>query len=215
MPPPHNAPILMTVRFKLLFLLALSTAIANAAEPLLQYKTKDDIALPPPNARKVIGTWLTTALPPAACTRSFEQVAAKAYDVVRCSDGSGGNDGRQLTRVSANKFLSRTSTSGDHYVILKNGDLSIRDKDGEVGIEAKHLGLWPTKLSKEPLVVASEDRKTLGLECYVVGYRFGYTGTRSMKGRSTDPAWDFATPSRCKADPETQRGIKAGTQAAW
>lgn len=205
----------MTIPFNILLLLAFSTAFANAAEPLLEYKTKDDIALPPLNARKVLGTWLTASLPPAACTRSFEQVAVKVYDVVRCSDGSGGNDGRQLTRVSANKFLSRTSTSGDYYVILKDGDLSIYDKDGQVGNEAKHVGLWPIKTSRESSVVASEDKKTFGLDCYVVGYRFGYTGTRAMKSRSTNPAWDFVTPSRCKADPETQRGIKAGTQAAW
>ena len=205
----------MTVRSKPLLLLAFFAAFASAAEPLLEYKTKDDVTLPPLGARKILGTWLTTALPPAACTRSFEQVKEKVYDVVRCSDGSGGNDGRQVTRVTANKFLSRTSTSGDHYVLLKNGDLSVRDKDGEVGIEAKHLGLWPVKPGKEPSVAANEDKKTLGLECYVVGYRFGYAGTRAMKGRSTDPAWDFATPARCRSDSETQRGIKAGTQAAW
>ncbi len=205
----------MTIRSISLFLFAALTTLTCTAAPLLEYKTKDDVALPPLTARRIIGTWPTTALPPATCTRSFEEVKGKVYDVVRCSDGSGGNDGRQLTRVSPNKFLSRTSTSGDHYVILKNGDLSIRDKDGEVGVEKKQSGLWPVKTDKNIPAGAGEDKKTVGLECYVVGYRYGYTGTRAMKGRSTDPAWDFATPDRCKSDSETQRGVKAGTQAAW
>ena len=206
----------MSLRLQFSFaLLACAAVCANAAAPLQQYKTKDDVTLPPVSARKILGTWVTNALPPAACTRSFEQVAGKVYDVVRCSDGSGGEDGRQVTRVNASKFVSRTSTSGDHYVILQNGDLSVRDKQGEVGVEPKQAGLWPAKPGKEPLVATAEDRKTLGLECYVIGYRYGYVGTRSMKGRSVDPAWDFATPARCNADPQTQRGIKAGTQAAW
>jgi hypothetical protein len=207
----------MIVRFKQLFLLtSFATFACAAAPPLLEYKTKSDVTLPPLSARKILGTWLTTALPPAVCTRSFEQVrGGKVYDVTRCSDGSGGNDGRQLAQVTPNKFQSRTSTSGDHYVILKSGELSVRDKSGEVGLEARHASLWPVKAGTERSLAAGEGKKTVGLECYVVGYRFGYTGTRAMKGRSTDSAWDFATPERCKADPETQRGIRAGTHAAW
>ena len=100
-------------------------------------------------------------------------------------------------------------------MILKNGDLSVRDKDGEISVEEKQTGLWPAKTNRGIPAVVSEDKKTAGLECYVIGYRYGYTGTRAMKGRSTNPAWDFATPDRCKSETETQRGVKAGTQAAW
>ena len=120
----------MTLRSILFLLFAALTTLTCFAAPLLEYKSKEDVTLPPLGARRILGTWPTAALPPIACTRSFEEVKGKVYDVIRCSDGSGGNDGRELTRVSSNKFFSRTSTSGDHYVILKSGDLSVRDKDG-------------------------------------------------------------------------------------
>lgn len=39
--------------------------------------------------------------------------------------------------------------------------------------------------------------------------------TNAMKGKKTNPAWDFAVPERCRADPETDQGIQAGTRFAW
>lgn len=60
-----------------------------------------------------------------------------------------------------------------------------------------------------------EDPKTAGLKCHEIGYRYGYTGTSSMNGRKFNPSWDFAVPDRCQNDPETRKGIQAGTRAAW
>jgi hypothetical protein len=36
-----------------------------------------------------------------------------------------------------------------------------------------------------------------------------------MKGKKVNPSWDFATPTRCQNNPETDKGIQAGTRAAW
>lgn len=60
----------------------------------------------------------------------------------------------------------------------------------------------------------NEDPKTAGLKCYEVGYRYGHTATSSMNGKKFNPSWAFAIPDRCKNDPDTSRGIQAGTRAA-
>lgn len=60
-----------------------------------------------------------------------------------------------------------------------------------------------------------EDLKTSGLKCYEVGYRYGHTATSSMNGKKFNPSWDFVIPDRCKNDPDTSKGIQAGTRAAW
>lgn len=60
-----------------------------------------------------------------------------------------------------------------------------------------------------------EDAKTSGLKCFEIGYRYGYTATKTMKGMQYDPAWDFSVPDRCRNDPETNDGIQAGTRSAW
>lgn len=202
----------------LALILSTTTSPASAAEPLLQYRSKSDVSLPPLSERKVLGTWKVASVVLAVeCTRSFEQVAAKFYDVLRCSDGSGGNDGVLLTRAGASKFLS-TANAGDYYVILQSGDLSVRDRQGEVDVLPKHAGLQNTAASVTHATLPAapiEDRKTVGLDCFTVGYRFGFTGTRAAHGKSTNPAWDFATPARCKSDGQVALGIKAGTKAAW
>jgi hypothetical protein len=184
------------------------------AQGKAQYRSPNNVDLPPPGQRKVIGTWLTSSIS-GSCTRSFEKVNSKVYDVMRCSDGSGGDTGRLLTQSSPTKFLSRTSTAGDHYVILKNGNLSIRDKDGEIGIEPKHVDLWPKAASKPPKSQQTEDPKTAGLACFDIGYRYGHTATAAMKGKRVNPSWDFAVPDRCKNELATKNGIRAGTSAAW
>ena len=63
--------------------------------------------------------------------------------------------------------------------------------------------------------IKGENSKTAGLRCFEIGYRYGHTATRAMKGKKTDPAWDFAVPERCRADPEIDKGIEAGTRSAW
>jgi hypothetical protein len=192
---------------------------ANEAVQVKQtYRGPNDVDLPPLEKRKVIGTWLTKAID-GSCTRSFEVVNKKVYRVGRCSDGSGGKTGQEITQVSAKKFLSPTSTTGDYYVILENGDLSIRDKDGENTIEPKHVGVFPTAQSKPVPQSKIENSKTVGLTCYDIGYRSGNSAASSMKGKHIDPASDFAVPERCKIgseiNPDAVRGISAGTRAAW
>ena len=178
------------------------------------YQSPDEVNLPPVEQRQIIGTWVTSSLS-GVCTRSFESVRKKTYAVLRCSDGSGGELGKELTKVSNEKFVSRSSSSGDHYVILANGNLSIRDRDGEIDVESKHVGVWPTSKGKESNSTKSEDAKTVGLKCYDVGFRYGHTATSSMKGKKTNPDWDFATPERCINNPDTDKGIQAGTRSAW
>lgn len=140
------------------------------------------------------------------------------YRVVRCSDGSGGLTGQEITQVSPKKFLSPTSPTGDYYVILENGDLAIRDKDGENAIKPRHIGVFPTAQSTPVRQSKIENSKTVGLTCYDIGYRYGHDATSSMKGKQIDPASDFAVPARCKIGPEINsdavRGISAGTRAA-
>jgi hypothetical protein len=178
------------------------------------FQSQEEVNLPPVEQRQIIGTWITSSLS-GICTRSFESVGQKVYSVLRCDDGSGGKSGKELTKVSKEKFISRSSTHGDHYVILANGNLSIRDRDGEVDVESKHADLWPTTKNKVSNLAKIEDAKTVGLKCYDVGFRYGHTATSSMKGKKINPAWDFATPERCRNDPDTDKGIQAGTRAAW
>lgn len=185
-----------------------------SAQGTKEYRSPHDVDLPPLEQRKIIGTWLTTSIS-GSCTRSFESVTGKVYDVLRCSDGGGGNSGRLLTQASPTRFLSRTSSTGDYYVILKNGDLSRRDKQGEIDVEPKHATLWPNAQSKQSKVLNAEEKKTIGLSCFDVGYRYGHTATTSMKGKHVNQSWDFVIPQRCQGDPETRNGIQAGTRAAW
>ncbi len=170
--------------------------------------------LPPVEQRTILGTWVTTAIS-GSCTRSFENVKGKVYHVTRCSDGSGGKTGDLLSQASHTKFLARGSTYGDHYVILANGDLSVRDRTGEIDVEPKSASLWPGAKAKVATAPKAEDVKTVGLPCYDVGYRYGHTATSGLHGKQVNPAWNFVTPDRCKNEDETQRGILAGTRAAW
>lgn len=204
----------LTLKQALLTVLLLTACTITAAQGTKEYRSPNDVDLPPIEQRKIIGTWLTKP-PPGSCTRSFEAVRGKVYNVVRCSDGSGGKTGQVIAVASPKKFLSPTSTTGDYYLILQNGDLSVRDKDGEIEVEPKHSDLWPSTTSKAPPQSNSEDAKTLGLGCYEVGYRYGYTSTSSMKGKRINLSWNFATPERCRNDSDMQRGILAGTRAAW
>lgn len=204
----------LTTRMKAaIAILFLTACTITSAQGKLEYRSPDDVDLPPIEQRKIIGTWLTKS-PPDTCTRSFEEVRTKVYEVIRCIDGSGGKTGRLVTAASTKKFLSRTSRTGDYYLIQPNGHLSVRDRDGEIGLEPKHASLWPTKQSKSTLQSNAEDAKTKGLTCYDVGYRYGHTATSSMKGKRVNPSWDFATPTRCRDDASTQNGIQAGTRAA-
>ena len=108
---------------------------------------------------KVIGTWYNAD---SAETRSFEKVGSKYYYVLRYSDGSGGKYDRQLLKINFNTFRPKPSTEqGDYYVIQKNGELDVRDKEGLISTLPKHVGLWPN--SKEQVVTDIKRKESVPL----------------------------------------------------
>lgn len=64
----------------------------NAPKPKggKEYRSSDEVTLPPLNKRKVLGTWMGMRVIGGTCSRSFEEVNGRVYEVVRCSDCSGG-----------------------------------------------------------------------------------------------------------------------------
>jgi hypothetical protein len=80
---------------------------------------------------------------------------------------------------------------------------------GEVAFERCAAGM---PMAGEAVPV--EDAKTAKLNCYDIGYRYGVTATRAMRGLPTNAAWDFASPKRCHNAPSHDAGILAGTKAA-
>lgn len=103
----------------------------------------DEVRLPPVEKRKIIGTWLNRAF---RVTRSFEQVGSQYYEVLRGSDGSGGDTGKPILKIGNNKFRKKDSSrNGDYFVIEKDGSLGIYDKDGHIDTLPKHTGLYPTQ----------------------------------------------------------------------
>lgn len=81
-----------------------------------------------------------------------------------------------------------------------------RQEPGEVQSTAKKAAARTDAGGESPL--------TLGHSCSTLGYRYGHTGTRSMMGLPSNPGWTFEMPGRCRNNPETETGIKAGTRAA-
>ncbi|QBB72107.1 hypothetical protein ELE36_17995 [Pseudolysobacter antarcticus] len=141
---------------------------------------------------------------------------SRVYEVLRCADGSGGKNGTQVSQVSANKFMSLHSVSnGDYYLILSDGNLSRRDKDGEIDVEQRTKELWPVTQSKSTKPKNVEDPKTVGLKCYDIGYRYAFASTSSMKGKKVNPAENFSVPERCRNDSNTDKGIEDGAKAAF
>jgi len=196
------------LRIALLIITSLSVLSANGQTKI---NNSNEYKMPPISQREIIGTWLKSK----ECSRSFEKVINKVFQVVRCDDGTGGNEGSLIFQVSANKFRKLESRNKDYYVILPDGNLSVRDNQGEIDIERKFDGNWAkSSYSRNPPSVI-EDHKTIGLKCYDIGYRFGFVGTKSFKGVKTNPDWDFAVPDRCKNTSEVNSGIQAGTKAAW
>jgi hypothetical protein len=177
-----------------------------------------DVQLPPVEQRKILGTWLAISFSGVSYTRSFEAVNGKVYDVMRGSDGTGGKTGHPIVQLDAKKFHAPAQSKDVRYVIQSNGNLSLRDQKGEFDVLVVHAGLWPKPPVSASVRAASppatEDSKTVGLTCYEVGFRYGHTGTSAFRGKKTNRAWDFATPGRCRGNPETERGILAGTAAA-
>jgi hypothetical protein len=94
------------------------------------YRTSEDIDLPPDSQRTTIGKWIDDN---GKCVRSIEEVSKKYYDVLRCSDGSGGSTGRRLTSSDRKKFVHSPATAaGDFYKIEVGGELGEYDREGAI-----------------------------------------------------------------------------------
>lgn len=168
--------------------------------------------------RTVIGVWLKSKY----CARSFEKIKNKVFDVMRCSDGSkelssddeGGDKGKLITQVSPTKFLATNSRNKDNYVILPDGNLSVRDNQGEIDIEKKFDGKWKNSNYSRNAPSVIEDKKTANMKCYEIGFKYGFVAHKTYKGIKTNPNWDFSIPYRCKDALETNSGIQEGIKAA-
>ena len=57
-----------------------------------EYRSSVEVTLPSLNQRKVLG-WMGMRVIGGTCSRSFEEVKGWVYEVVRCSDCSGGSRG--------------------------------------------------------------------------------------------------------------------------
>jgi hypothetical protein len=116
-------------------------AFTNVLAAGNHYRSPDDVTLPPISQRQIIGTWFDKV---TRCTSSFEQVKKQVFYVLRCSDGSGGNEGREYLRVDGNKFLPKQqSRTGDYYVIQAGGNLNMYDRQGLIDTLPRHPTLRP------------------------------------------------------------------------
>jgi len=121
----------------LTFSAATSAAVAGGK----QYRSPDEVVLPPQSQRQVIGTWYDKD---TNCTRSFESVNKAVFQVLRCSDGSGGDSGKELQQSGGTKFRAKSgSRHGDYYVIESDGKLGIYDSQGVIDRLPAHPRLRP------------------------------------------------------------------------
>lgn len=121
--------------------LGLSLVSSGAIARGIDYKSKDDVTLPPQDQRTVVGTWFDKD---TRCTRSLEEVKKRVYLVLRCSDGSGGNDGREVVRTGKSKYAKKESSrTGDYYLINKDSTLGIYDNQGIIDTLPRHPTLRP------------------------------------------------------------------------
>lgn len=118
--------------------------LANAGTKELSPEMKQLLGISPlPKDAQPIGTWL------GVCARSIEYSKAKsAYFMTdRCSDGSGGKDGDELTKFAKGGLQAfkkkQGSNHGDYYVIEKDGRLGVYDKAGAIEHLPRHGRLWP------------------------------------------------------------------------
>lgn len=116
----------------------------NAPKPKgKQYRSSDEVTLPPLNQRKVLGTWMGMQVMGGTCSRSFEEVHGRVYEVVRCSDCSGGKTGTPLVKGAGNTFTRPARRNGEYFRILPNGNLASYDRDGLIDNYPRLSGLWP------------------------------------------------------------------------
>lgn len=116
----------------------------NAPRPKgKEYRSGDEVTLPPVSQRKVLGTWMKTTLTGVTCNRSFEDVKGRVYEVSRCSDCSGGKLGTPLIKAGANTFTRVDRRHGEYFKILPNGNLGSFDRQGLIDNYPRFSGLWP------------------------------------------------------------------------
>lgn len=88
-----------------------------------------------------------------------------------------------------------------------------KDKDSEINVITRQKVSSPTDQGKVEQSSKAEDMKSISLKCYDIGHRFGHTAASIIKSKKVNPSWDVAIPDRCLKDPETDKGILAGTRA--
>lgn len=107
------------------------------------YRSSDEVDLPPLRQRKILGTWYGGKVIGGTCSRSFEEVNGKVYEVLRCSDCSGGKTGTPIKRGTGGIFTKWDRRNGEYFKILPNGNLASYDRDGHIDTDPKLPGLWP------------------------------------------------------------------------
>lgn len=99
----------------------------------------DDVILPPLRQRKVLGTWALHG----TCSRSFEEVKGRIYEVIRCAECTGGDTGTPLVKKSGNTFTRLDRRNGEYFKILPNGNLAVYDREGLIDTDPRLSRLWP------------------------------------------------------------------------
>lgn len=99
----------------------------------------DEVILPPLKQRKVLGTWALHG----TCSRSFEEVKGRIYEVIRCAECSGGDTGTPLVKKSGNTYTRPDRRNGEYFKILPNGNIGVYDRDGLIDTDPRLSRLWP------------------------------------------------------------------------
>lgn len=116
----------------------------NAPKPKgKEYRSSDEVTLPPLSKRKVLGTWAGMRVIGGTCNRSFEDVNGRVYEVIRCSDCSGGKTGTPLVKAAGSTLTRPVRRNGEYFKILPNGTLASYDREGLIDNYPPLSGLWP------------------------------------------------------------------------
>lgn len=116
----------------------------NAPQPKgKEYRSGDEVTLPPVSQRKILGTWMNRNVGEETCNRSFEEVKGRVFEVARCSGCGGGKLGTPLIKAGANMFTRVNPRNGEYFKILPNGNLGSFDREGLIDNYPRLSGLWP------------------------------------------------------------------------
>lgn len=115
---------------------------ASAAQDPCRSLSPGNAFLPPVANRELIGTWLEKT-GPYTCAISLEKVKGKVFLTTRCDNVCDESQGQPVQQISSKKFKVADGGQGYYLVILPNGNVSVRDADGEIQLDPKHASLWP------------------------------------------------------------------------